>query len=178
MRPAAHLTVMHAKSPLFEAVIAPHRSLSPRGLRILFGALCLLCGGTAAGFVLLGAWPVGGFTGVELALAAFLFRLNARSARGVEMLLLTERGLRVSRTQPGGQRSARDVPTAWLRVHLEERPGRTPALLLLAHGVREEVGASLGEAEKRDLAAALSGALARWRGPRFETTPDDPGSST
>jgi len=169
---------MDADTPLFQAVIAPHRSLSPRGLRVLFGALCVLCGATATGFVLLGAWPVGGFTGVELALAAWLFRLNARSARGVEMLLLTERGIRVTRTLPGGQRSARDVPTAWLRVELRERPGRTPELLLLAHGVREEIGSQLGEAEKRDLAAALMEALARWRSPRFDTTPDYPASST
>jgi len=169
---------MDAETPLFEAVIAPHRSLSPRGLRALFFALCVLCGATATGFVLLGAWPVGGFTGIELALAAWLFRLNARSARGVEMLLLTERGLRVSRTLPSGQRRERALATAWLRVHLEERPGRTPALLLLAHGMREEVGSSLGEAEKRDLAAALTAALARWRSPRFDATPDYPASST
>jgi hypothetical protein len=51
---------------------------------------------------------------------------------------------------------------------LEELPGRVPRLLLVAHGVREEIATALGEAEKRDLSVALAGALHRLRNPRFD----------
>jgi hypothetical protein len=38
----------------------------------------------------------------------------------------------------------------------------------VARDFSEEVGRCLGEAEKRDLAAALDAALHRWRNPRFD----------
>ncbi len=157
-----------AEAPLFEALIVPHRSLSPRGLRLLLAAICILCGASAFTFVRLGAWPVGGFTGLELLLAAWLFRLNARGAKASELLLLSPAALRVIHTDPRGARREWALPTAWLSVTLEERPGRTPALLLLARGTRTEVAAALGEAEKRDLARALAEALHRWRHPVFD----------
>lgn len=153
---------------LFEAVIVPHRSLSPRSLRRLLIVICGLCGTTAAMFVWLGAWPVGGFTGLELLLAAALFRLNARAVRGSEIVMLSEGGLRVTRTEPGGVRRELVMSPAWLRLSLEERPGRVPALILAARDRRVEIGRSLGEDEKRDLAQALEAALDRLRNPRFD----------
>lgn len=153
---------------LFEAVIVPHRSMSAAALRTLLVVICLMSGMTGALFVSIGAWPVGAFTVVELLLAAWLFRLNARSARATELLLLSPDGLRVVRTTPDGRRRSMVLPAAWLNVTLEERPGRVPALLLVAHGVREEVAESLGGAEKRDLAGALRKALYDWRNPVFD----------
>jgi uncharacterized membrane protein len=153
---------------LFEALIVPHRSLSPRGLRILLVAICLLCSGTSTVFWLMGAWPVMGFCGLEILLAAVLLRLNARAARASELVLLAEDGLRIVRTDQHGQRRECTLQPTWLRLHLQERPGRVPRLALAGRGVDEEIGASLGEAEKRDLAAALQSALHRWRNPRFD----------
>ena len=51
---------------------------------------------------------------------------------------------------------------------MEEPPGRVPKLLLVAHGVREEIAVTLGEDEKRDLWAALREALHRLRNPQFD----------
>lgn len=159
---------MRSEPILFEAVIVPHRSLSRRGLRLLLIAIGVVCGVNAAVFIHIGAWPVGGFSGAELLLAAVLLRLNATAARASESLLLTEDALRVVRTDPRGRRAERVLSPAWLTVHLEERPGRVPGLWLGARDVREEVARSLGEDEKRDLARALSEALHRWRNPRFD----------
>ena len=142
--------------PVFEAVIVPHRSLSPDGLRRLLWAICLLCGINAAIFIHLGAWPVGGFTGIELLLAALLLRINALAARASEVVVLSSSGLRITRTDPSGLRSDRVLAASWLSMTLEGPPGRVPRLTLIARGQREEIGASLGEEEKRDLAAALT----------------------
>ena len=155
-------------APAFETIIVPHRSLSPRGVRRLIGAICAACGITALGFVALGAWPVAGFTGIEIVLAALLLRLNAAGARASEMVILDGAGLRIVRTDRRGGRTERCLPASWLAVRLQDRPGRVPALLLTAHGQREEVGASLGEVEKRDLAAALQAAVRNWQNPRFD----------
>jgi uncharacterized membrane protein len=159
---------MSEANPIFEAVIVPHRSLSRRGLLILLGAIALACAVNAAVFVHIGAWPVGGFTGVELLLAGVLLRLNATSARASEMLLLTGEALRIVRTDPRGRREELSLPPDWLTVTLEERPGRVPGLWLGTRGQRREVAKSLGETEKRDLARALEEALYRWRNPRFD----------
>ena len=152
----------------FEAVITPHRSLGRRGRRVLVGAILLGSGIVTTGLWWAGAWPAMGVNGAEITLALLLLRWNARQERACELLILSDAGLRVRRTDPRGRVQERVLPAAWLRVILEERQGRTPGLLLAARGQRIEVAVSLGEAEKRDLAGALAMALERWRHPDFD----------
>jgi uncharacterized membrane protein len=159
---------MTTETPIFEAVIVPHRSLSRRGLRLLLGAIALVCVVNATVCISIGAWPVGGFTGVELLLAAVLLRLNALSARASEMVLLTSEALRIVRTDRKGRREEQVLSPAWLTVTLEDRPGRVSGLWLTLRGRHVEIARSLGEDEKRDLAKALADALHAWRNPRFE----------
>ncbi len=153
---------------LFEAAIVPHRSLSPRGLRILTLAIVGLCALTVLRFWLLRAWPVIGFSVIEVGVAVWLLRLNARGTRASELVLLYDAALHIVRTDRLGRRSEVALPTAWLGVLLEEPAGRVPRLLLVNRGAREEIATGLGEAEKRDLAAALREALRRMRSPVFD----------
>ncbi len=155
-------------SVLFEAAIMPHRSLSPRGRRMLIGGLCALLLLTGTRFWIIGAWPVAGFIVVELGLAAFLLWQHQRSARCVELLLLSPDAIRVVRTDPDGRKRETRLSTGWLMVELEERPGRVPGLLLCAPGRRLEVAAVLGDEAKRDLAQALRNAVHDVRNPRFD----------
>jgi len=157
-----------AAPPVFEAVIVPHRSLSPYGLRWLVGVICVLSFGISTGLWFIGAWPVIAFNGAEVGLALVLLRRNALAVRGCEMLLLSDDGVRVVRTDAAGRRVERRLQSAWLRAQFEERPGRNPALWLSDRGGRMEVGVDLGEAEKRDLAVALRAALYRQRHPVFD----------
>ena len=153
---------------VFEAVIVPYRSLSPRGLYTLIAVISVLCGLTALRFWFIGAWPVAAFSVVEIGIAIFLLRLNASRARASELVLLSENALRIVRTDRKGRRQERLLPVGWLNVVIEEPPGRVPRLLLVAHGIREEIATSLGEHEKRDLWTALEAALHRLRNPRFD----------
>jgi len=159
---------MDHDATVFEAVIVPHRSLSPRGLAILMGTIGLLCTLIVLRFWLIGAWPVAGFGAVEIGLAIFLLRLNARRARASELVLLSDQALRIVRTDRHGRRTEQALPVGWLNAVMEEPAGRVPRLVLVAHGIREEIAASLGETEKRDLWAALRDALHRLRNPDFD----------
>ena len=159
---------MDAEPCLFEAVVVPHRSLSRRGLWLLIGALATLSAITTVIFWLLGAWPIAVFNGVEITLAALLMRHHARGARANEVILLSQSALRVIRTTQDGARTERSIAPGWLRVELQDRPGRVPGLFLASHGVRVEVAASLGEPEKLSLAEALRAALAARRNPSFD----------
>ena len=153
---------------LFRAELVPHRSLSPRGLNLLLAAIAAMCGINATVFVLLGAWPVAGFTGVELLLAAILFRLNARAAKSTEIISLSGRALHILRIAPDGAKREAVLQPAWLNLRLEDRPGRAPLLLATERKRRIELARDLGEDEKRSLAEALATALERVRNPVFD----------
>jgi uncharacterized membrane protein len=163
-----YIEAMDQDATLFEAVIVPYRSLSQRGLAILMAAIGLLCVMGAVRFWLIGAWPVAGFAVAEIGLAICLLRLNASRARASELVLLSEQTLHIVRTDWRGRRDERVLPVGWLNAVMDEPPGQVPRLLLVTHGVREEIAAALGEVEKRDLWAALSEALRRLRNPSFE----------
>ncbi len=154
--------------PEFEALITPHRSLGPTGLRRLVAFLLLLSAGVSTMLWFLGAWPVIGFNGVEMGLALALLYRNHRDQRRVERLVLSSDGLLVQRIGRRGKAVSRRLDAGWLQAVLLDRPGRTPALLLIDRGHRMEIGADLGEDEKRSLAAALRSALYRQRNPVFD----------
>jgi uncharacterized membrane protein len=148
--------------PTFRAELRPNASASPRALLILAWLLGGLAGATATAFVLLGAWPVLPFMGVEVGAALLLLRWHARStARESEVLELTEREFRITRTDRAGRVRGTTLEPYWLRAELTGRP---PQVVLASHGRRIAVGNALTEDERRDLHAALSDALARWRG--------------
>ena len=157
-----------AQAPLFQALLRPHRSLSPGALKgvigVMLGGSLLVTGAMA----LLGAWPVIGFNGADIALAVFLIRLNMRAARATETISLRADGLEICSTDLRGRQERRVLPAYWLRVVLEERPGTVPKLLLQSQGAHAEIARQLGEVEKRALAAELEAALHRWRTPRFD----------
>ena len=158
---------MMDQAPLFEAIVTPHRSLSQRGIFILLGCLGTASLSVTLLFWYLGAWPIAGFNGVEMAVAAALLRHHARTRRVREVLRLTQDSVHIDRFDINGAHTQASLPAAWLNVHLEEKPGRVPGLFLTTHGHREEVARVLGETQKRDLAEALRTALYRLRNPVF-----------
>ena len=119
-------------------------------------------------FWIVGAWPVLPFGALEVGLVLMMLRVSSRQARGSELILLHENEVRIVRTEPSGRRWEKVLPSGWLTVWLEERDGRVPKLVLSRHGMSEEIGRALGDAEKRDLAASLTRALHRARNPVFD----------
>ena len=153
---------------LFEAVIVPHRSLSPTGLRWLILVICGLCGLTALRFWLIGAWPVAAFSVLEVGLAVVLLRINAGRARASEMILLTDRALRVVRTSASGRRQERTLAADLAECGAGGDAGARSRDWFSPRGTCGRRSATtLGEAERRDLALALKEALHRARNPRF-----------
>src|ERR671925_1796916 len=89
--------------PRFSAVLTPHRSLGPKGFMVLMGAVCAVSFGTGLLFYLLGAWPVIGFMGLDVALIYIAFKLNFRALRLYETVDLTDEALTVTRVAPSGR---------------------------------------------------------------------------
>jgi uncharacterized membrane protein len=149
---------------LFERVLVPHRSLSVRGFQLLMMFLALISICASVGFVAIGAWPVIGFFGLDIVLLYGAFRLNYRSARRSEILSLAETAFTVERVGIRGDRRVWRFPPFWLRVVLEERPDGTNRLLVSLHAQSLAIGDFLSPAVRRELAATIRDALARWRG--------------
>ncbi len=152
--------------PIFDAVLYPHRSLSPRGVRYLLAAIAGALALVGLYFALLGAWPVLPFFGCEILLFWWAFRANARDGRRSERLRLTPEAMTVARIQPSGQsHEHRFAPPHWLAVELTPRAGGDNELRLTSHGRSLKVGGFLTPEERDGLAAALREALQRLRGP-------------
>lgn len=162
---------MSAASPeiLFEAHSTPPLALSDRGLLLLAGMLGLGSLMTGVLFLVLGAWPVLGFSGAEGVLVVGLLLLYRRRARRrSELVLLTAEALTVRRRDNQGRPQVIRLDPYWARLRLRERPGRVSALHLVQRGAAVEIGQLLGEDNKRDLAEALGAALTRYRNPVFD----------
>ncbi|MSP83211.1 MAG: DUF2244 domain-containing protein [Alphaproteobacteria bacterium] len=114
---------------LFDAVLAPHRSLSRRGHVWLIGGFACVSGAIGLGFYLIGAWPVVGFVGLDVILLWGALKLSYLSARRTERLRLLTEAFTVRRVDPWGR--ADDVrlePPHWLRVAIDDPPPpREPA---------------------------------------------------
>ncbi len=157
-----------AETPFFQAIVRPHRSLSRKGV-IIVNCFMLLGSLTVTSLmVTLSAWPVIGFNGADIILAIFLISLHMRSARAVEIISLHNDTLEITRTDFRGRQEQISLAPYWLNIVLQERSGTVPKLLLASRGASTEIARQLGEAQKRDLAAALTNALHRWRNPRFD----------
>ncbi len=153
-----------ADAKIFSAIITPHRSLSPRGFLIFMLCLGTLSFMSGMAFVLMGAWPVCGFFGLDVLLVYLAFRANFRAARAYEEVTVTASELTVRKvSQRGGVREFTLNPL-WVRldrtVHEEFGIER---LFLVSRGRRLPIAGFLGPDEKASFARALAGALGEAR---------------
>ena len=149
---------------IFAAVLTPHRSLSPRGVRLVLIALAVLSLAIGTTFFLLGAWLVPGFLGLDVAAVYVAFRLSRRSVRSREEIVVRRGSLMVRRVAADGAATVAEMNPYWARLEVdrEETFGIT-AMAIVSRGERLRIGGFLGAAEREALAAALSDALAKAR---------------
>ena len=86
---------LRSEPTIFSATLTPHRSLGPTGFLILMACLGGASFASGVFFVLLGAWPVFGFLGLDVLLVFLAFRANYRAARAYEEVRVTPSELTV-----------------------------------------------------------------------------------
>ncbi len=150
-----------ADEPFFHALLVPHRSLGQRGFLIVMG----LCAGvwlsTGALFLSMGAWPVFGFFGLDVAALYLAFRLNYRAARAREEVLVSRTALDIVKVAPSGRRQQHRFNPFWSRFNVarHEEIGIT-GMAVEGEGRRVAIGSFLNPDDRESFAAALSRALA------------------
>jgi uncharacterized membrane protein len=144
---------------LFEARLAPKRSLPRSG----FVWVMAVAGVVSTGFSLylwsLGAWPVIGFCGLNVALLYFAFRASYLHAGLYEEVRLTADELGIERVWPGGRRERWRLEPFWTRIELEGSEELGSRLALVSKGQRVVVGSFLSPRERSAFAGALGEAL-------------------
>ncbi|HEX3884458.1 MAG TPA: DUF2244 domain-containing protein [Stellaceae bacterium] len=161
-----------SRAIFFERALLPHRSLPPRGFNILMLGLAGLSLAVGIGFVSLGAWPVCGFFGLDVAAIYVAFRISYRSARRRETLRLAGDEFTVERVSIRGERRIWRFQPFWLRVVLDQPNDHTTRLSLVSHGKSLVIGDFLPPPARPELAQSLKDALARWRASLSPTNPD------
>jgi len=144
---------------VFRAILHPHRSLEPRGFLILMLAIGSVSFISGMAFVLMGAWPVMGFFGLDVLIVYIAFKLNYRAARAYELVELTPRALTLTQVSASGKSRSFEFNPYWVRVLFTERPDGGNHLRLASHGRELEFGRLLNDDERRDFADALRRAL-------------------
>ena len=155
-----------ADGVIFDAVLTPHRSLSPRGFFILMSAIGVVSFTAGLAFFLIGAWPVVGSLGLDVLLIYIAFKANFRHARMYETVTLTRDDLVVQRVSPRGDAQRWRFQPAWLQVLMDDPPAHDSRLTLRSHGRSLCVGDFLTAEERADFARALKRALARASAPQ------------
>lgn len=136
-------------------LLRPNRSLTTKGMLALFGVFALIAAIIATGFALAGAWLVAPFAGLEVAVAGMVLYLLYRHAGDYERIDIEKRHVRI--VQRRGKAEARhDFERYWAQARLARGTGLRPSRLSIgSHGRFVEVGATLEEDARRELAQRL-----------------------
>jgi uncharacterized membrane protein len=154
---------------LFSALLTPHRSLSRTGFLVLMAFLSIVSFAAGLAFLLMGAWPVLGFFGLDVLVVYWAFRINFRHAKATEEITITPSELRVRRVSHRGHVVEWVLNPLWVRLDQKTHAEfGIEKLYLVSRGRRVSVASFLGADEKASFAKALTAALqAAKRGPAY-----------
>lgn len=160
------LGLPHETAPIFSVRLTPHRSLKPAGFAAVMGVMAAMALSVSTIFWAIGAWPVIGFLGLDVALVYLAFRANYRSARAYETVEVTRDRLTITKVTANGRSREFHFNPYWARLEIDriEDEGVT-GLRIASHGRRLDVGRFLAPVERDSFAIAFANALSEVRAP-------------
>lgn len=151
-------------STIFEARLFAQRSLAPAGFRILLAIYVALSCALGLPFILMGAWPVAGFLGLDGLLLYFAFRANYRAARAYELVSVSFTALQIAKVTAAGQRRDWRFHPWWTKLAREEdEEFGLRKLFVQCRETSVEIATYLSPDERESFAAAVSKAMAQAR---------------
>jgi uncharacterized membrane protein len=161
-----------ADAELFSALLTPHRSLNRTGFLVLMSVVCVVSfvGGIAS--VLMGAWPILGFFGLDALAIYWAFKVNFRRARAYEEISITVAELKLRRVSHRGHAMEWSFNPRWVRLdQVAHQEFGIENLYLVSGGRSVGIASFLSPDEKASFAKALLAALqAAKRGPMLNPT--------
>ena len=154
----------HPQPELFSALLTPHRSLNHTGFLVVMAFVSVISFAAGFAFLMMGAWPVLGFFGLDVLAIYLAFRINFRRAKATEKIVVTPSELRVRRVSHRGHVVEWVLNPLW--VQLDQKTHAEfgiEKLYLVSRGRRVSVGSFLGPEEKASFCKGLRAGLAAAR---------------
>jgi uncharacterized membrane protein len=158
-----------AQPELFSALLTPHRSLNRTGFLVVMTFVSVVSFAAGLAFLLMGAWPVLGFFGLDVIAIYWAFRINFRRAGASEEILVTPSELRLRRISHRGHVMEFVLNPLWVQIDRKTHAEfGIEKLYLVSKGRHIAIASFLGPNEKASFANALAAALqAARRGPTY-----------
>jgi uncharacterized membrane protein len=154
----------NSAASIFDATLSPHRSLSLANFHVLLCIFLTISIIVSLPFVLLGAWPIAGFMGVDALILYIAFRANYRASRAYETVSVSALALNVAKVSAAGHKREWRFHPWWTRLRREEdEEFGLRKLALESRSQSIEIASFLGPDEKQDFARFLSRAMADAR---------------
>src|ERR1043166_7086670 len=166
--------VQTADPTLFSALLTPHRSLGSVGFVVLMAVLAGISFVGGVMFYIVGAWPVVGFLGIDVALVYWAFRMNYRAAAAYEEVTVTASELRVKKVSHRGEVAEWSLNPLWVKLdRVTHEEFGLLHLFLVSRGKRLAVAGFLGPTEKESFAKALAAAIGEAKRGRIRTVSNE-----
>lgn len=145
---------------IFSAKLTPYRSLPRSGFIILMVIVTGFAAGSGILFLTVGAWPIFGFMGLDVALVIAAFWWSYRSAQAYEEVHVSVHEVIVEKVSASGTRQVWRLNPVWLRLEVDRLEDEgVVALRLVGHGRPVPIGTFLNPDDKESFAYALKHAL-------------------
>ena len=148
------------ETELFSARLTPHRSLNRTGFLVVMAFVSVVSFAAGIVFLMLGAWPVLGFFGLDVLAIYWAFRVSFRRAKASEEFRVTPSELYVRRTSHRGRVMEFRFNPLWVQLDRETHAEfGIERLYLVSRGRRVAIASFLGAEEKERFSNALTAAL-------------------
>lgn len=152
------------QTPLFAALLTPHRSLSPQGIRWTIAITCVFASIPGIAFFAMGAWPVVGLLGLDVLALYWALTASLKDKDAFEEITLWPDALDIRHVSAKGEEKSISFNPFYVRLSIvRDGENRVIALKLATREKQTEIGRFLTPHDKDQFAAAFADALYRAR---------------
>lgn len=154
--------------PLYmDAVIRQNASMTPLGFKVLLTVVVAFNVVFGIFMLVIGAWPLPFFLGLDVLIVWLAFRASFRAAERQERVRVSAETVEISLEADGKARTVWTSPTAFTGLDVESVGQDDTKVRLRMHRRRYLVGRALSPGERADLGRALEDAIRKARSERY-----------
>lgn len=155
---------MHT-DPIIAVQLTPHRAMNRAGLHRVIVLTCVLASIPGIVFFAMGAWPILGFLGLDIALLYWAMTVSLRDGQAREVVTLWPDKLHIRRVSPKGHETDFAFNPFFARLVVErDHEDRIAALRIAAPDRQVELGRFLNADDKARFLKLFAPVYARARG--------------
>ena len=154
--------MINKNNKLYEISLYPYRSLNKTGFFILMFSLGFVSFVAGIIFMIKGAWPVFGFFGLDVLLVYIFFKINFKSGKKKEILILTKNQLIIEFYNSKKISKTYYLDAHWLQIRLSKLKNEMSKLKISSKNKSIIIGSFLRYQEKIDVVKSLKKALKKY----------------